>query len=294
MLEAIRKQSRASGLSDVPVVLENHTKDLQNFSDLERFLEKAVESSDVRFITLTELARNLKEKFKIKTRSLIEHAATNNLNALRQRYIEVCKIASQPAPNAFGELTDFVSRLRTQLDTAVEGQQFKKWTALKTWFASKCDSLTAIRALAVDEPVECMETAPPDEPGFFADLQASIREPQRRFELLTTRYIHPLNVAASSEQRVREHLLERLMVADRSRIEQHSLHLLNADDLLLRLNLIAIYGSFTADLRYLDALNYYYELLPSAWYPESSHNWLRVSFLSFYVRALAVHFTHFN
>lgn len=78
MLESIRKRSRASGLSDVPVVLENHTKDLQKFSDLERFLEKAVESSDVRFITLTELARNLKQKFKIKTKSLIEHAATNH------------------------------------------------------------------------------------------------------------------------------------------------------------------------------------------------------------------------
>ena len=76
MLESIRKRARASGLTDVPVVLENHTKDLQNFSDLERFLEKAVDSSDIRFITLTELAGNLKDKFKIKTR--IEHAATNN------------------------------------------------------------------------------------------------------------------------------------------------------------------------------------------------------------------------
>lgn len=78
MLESIRKRSRASGLSDVPVVLENHTKDLHNFAELERFLQTAVESSDIKFITLTELARNLKEKFKIKTRSLIEHAATNN------------------------------------------------------------------------------------------------------------------------------------------------------------------------------------------------------------------------
>lgn len=77
MLESIRKRSRASGLTDVPVVLENHTKDLQNFSDLERFLEKAVESSDIRFVTLTELATDLKQKFKIKTRSLSEHAATN-------------------------------------------------------------------------------------------------------------------------------------------------------------------------------------------------------------------------
>ena len=65
-------------MSDVPVVLENHTKDLQNFSDLERFLEHAVKSSDIRFVTLTELAKDLKQKFKIQTRSLIEHAATNH------------------------------------------------------------------------------------------------------------------------------------------------------------------------------------------------------------------------
>jgi hypothetical protein len=62
----------------VPVVLENHTKDLHNFSELESFLEKAVESSDIRFVTLTELATNLNEKFKIKTKSLIEQAATNH------------------------------------------------------------------------------------------------------------------------------------------------------------------------------------------------------------------------
>lgn len=190
-------------------------------------------------------------------------------------------------------MTDFVSRLQRQF-TALDEQQFRKWTAPASWFESRSDSLTAIRALAADEQVECVEAAPPDEPSFFDELQASIREPQRRFELLTTRYLHPLNVAAPSEHRIREHLLERLMVADRSRLEQHSLHLLHADDLLLRLNLIAIYASFTDDLRYLDALNYYYELLPPAWCPESRHNWLRVSFLSFYVRALVVHFSHVN
>ncbi len=78
MLSSIRKRARASGLTDVPVVLENHTKDLHNFSDLERFLEKAVESSEIKFVTLTELATGLKTKFKIKTRSLLEHAATNH------------------------------------------------------------------------------------------------------------------------------------------------------------------------------------------------------------------------
>ena len=179
--------------------------------------------------------------------------------ALRQRYDEVRKTASQP---------------------------FSKWSAPVAWFESRGDSLSAIRALAADEEVECIEAAPPDEPGFFDDLQACIREPQRRFELLTSRYLHPLNIGAPSEHRIREHLLERLMVADRARIEQHSLHLLNAGDLLLRLNLIAIYASFTSELRYLDALNYYYELLPADWSPNNS---LRLSFLNFYLRALATH-----
>ena len=180
-------------------------------------------------------------------------------NALRQRYDEISKSASQP---------------------------FSKWSAPVAWFESGSDSLTAIRALAADDPVKCIEAVPPDEPAFFNDLMAFIREPQRRFELLTTRYLHPLNIAAPSEHRVREHLLERLMVADRARIEQQSLHLLNADDLLLRLILIAIYASFTTDLRYLDALNYYYELLPADW---SANNSLRASFLNFYLRALATH-----
>ncbi len=70
MLSSIRKRARASGLTDVPVVLENHTKDLHNFSDLERFLENAASSPDIKFVTLTELAHDLKTKFKIKTRSL--------------------------------------------------------------------------------------------------------------------------------------------------------------------------------------------------------------------------------
>ena len=187
-------------------------------------------------------------------------------------------------------MTGFVSRLRQQLMAARDGQQLRTWRAPETWFADLSDSLAAIRALAADEQVVCAEAHVPDASVVFDQLKSSVRDAQRRFELLTTRYLHPLNVAAASEQQIREHLLERLMVADRSRIEQHELHLLDADDLLLRLNLIAIYASFTNDLRYLDALNYYYELMPQAWYPKSLHNWLRVSFLSFYVRALEVHF----
>jgi hypothetical protein len=191
-------------------------------------------------------------------------------------------------------MTGFVSHLRKRLVAALEEPQFTKLNAPETWFEATRDSLAAIRGLAADEPLECIAVAAPEEPGFFDELQAAAREPERRFDLLTTRYVHPLNVAAPSEHRIREHLLERLMVADRSRIEQHDLREVKADDLLLPLNLVAIAACFTNDLRYLDALNYYYELLPASWYPESPHNWLRVSWVTFYARALTAHFTQLN
>lgn len=186
--------------------------------------------------------------------------------ALRQRYAEVCNSVA-----------------------ALEGHQFRKWTAPRTWFASSCESLAAIRLLAKNGELECIDVEPPDS-NFFNDLHASSRNPRQRFQLLTMRYLHPLNIAAPSEGKVREHLLERLMVSDRPRIEQNSLHLLDADDLFLRLDLIAINASLSHDLRYLDALNYYYELLPATLYRKSPLNWLRVSFLIFYARALAFHF----
>ena len=187
--------------------------------------------------------------------------------ALRQRFAEVCNSVA-----------------------VLEDHEFRKWTAPRTWFASSYESLAAIRLLATGDQIECIEGEAPGDSTFFKDLQASNRDPRRRFELLAERYVHPLNIAAPSEDAVREYLLERLMVNDRSRIEQSALHLLDADDLLLRLNLIAINASVSHDLRYLDALNYYYELLPATWYPESPQNWLRASFLTFYARALAFHF----
>jgi hypothetical protein len=69
MLSSIRKRARRTGLTDVPIVLENHTKDIRNFSDIERFLEEAAGSSDIKFLTLTDLAKHLRQgTFKIKTR----------------------------------------------------------------------------------------------------------------------------------------------------------------------------------------------------------------------------------
>jgi hypothetical protein len=75
-------------------------------------------------------------------------------------------------------------------------------------------------------------------------------------------------------------------VQDRAIVEHDSPQGVDADDLLLRLNLISIHAASTTDLRFLDALNYYYELLPSKWSPESRHPWMWASYLALYSRAL--------
>lgn len=60
MLDAIRRRVRASGLSEVPVILENHTKDVGDFSNIKRFLNDVAKAPDIKFLTLTELASKFK------------------------------------------------------------------------------------------------------------------------------------------------------------------------------------------------------------------------------------------
>lgn len=67
MLESIRRRARDSGLKDVPVILENHTKDLRDFSHIDRFVSDVAKASDIRCVTLTEVARDLRSgRFEIK------------------------------------------------------------------------------------------------------------------------------------------------------------------------------------------------------------------------------------
>ena len=142
--------------------------------------------------------------------------------------------------------------------------------------------------LARGEKILETGSTPPDANEFLADLKRTAREPVERFRLLLTRYGHPLNIALSSEATICEHLLERLMVVDRSRAEQQSVDALYEPDVLLKLNLLAIKSALCNDLRYIDALNYVYELIPVAWRPKSEYAWLFVTYLIFYARALEV------
>lgn len=59
MLADIRERARLCGAATVPVILENHTKDIVDFSDIARFAELISTQTDIKTVTLSEIARNL-------------------------------------------------------------------------------------------------------------------------------------------------------------------------------------------------------------------------------------------
>jgi hypothetical protein len=79
-----------------------------------------------------------------------------------------------------------------------------------------------------------------------------------RFKALCARYRCPLNIGLSTESDVAEELLRQLMVQDRAKLEAGAEF--DVDMVLLKLNLVGVRAMITRDLRYLDALNYFYEL----------------------------------
>ncbi len=59
MLASIRERARQSGLSQLPVVLTNHPKDIRDLAAIERFVGEVSRAADIRFLTLTEMAAKL-------------------------------------------------------------------------------------------------------------------------------------------------------------------------------------------------------------------------------------------
>lgn len=60
MLESIRRRARDSGLSQIPIVITNHPKDIRDWDGIERFVADVSEAEDIQFITLREIAEKLK------------------------------------------------------------------------------------------------------------------------------------------------------------------------------------------------------------------------------------------
>ena len=210
--------------------------------------------------------------------------------ALNKRFLELGVRFSLLSPETFGDMILFASQLRERIAYASPAELKQRPLTSKhqdSWLESDSDCLASLRHLSLGKQLKIRSGQTPPLASFIQDLDAAKSEPERRIQLLIERYSCPLNFAFPLEAEAREHLLTRLMVHDRTRIEQNSIDAIDSDDLLLRLNLIAVHAAIVLDLRFLDALNYYYELLPATWRPHAQHNWLLVTYFALYARALA-------
>jgi hypothetical protein len=217
-------------------------------------------------------------------RELIASALASRFGELRG------SLSARLAPENFGEAEGFVSEVRELLLKASPADlngAVPETGAPDAWTEADTDCLASVRALSLGQALRLRPGSPAPVESFIEALTISRNDPAERFRLLTERYSCPLNFTLPSEDAAREHVLARLMAQDRARVEREAIEAVNADDLLLRLNLVALYASRASDLRFLDALNYYYELLPAGWQPLGRNSWLLASYFALYARALA-------
>ncbi|HEX8847654.1 MAG TPA: hypothetical protein VF791_23635 [Pyrinomonadaceae bacterium] len=212
--------------------------------------------------------------------------------ALKERFGELCrKRIISLAPEKFGEQAAYVSLLRERLlkATPAEIKEDSK-AALHVpdhWTETGAGCLPSLRALSLCQRLELRPAHLPPPVPFVKLLKESGPTPSRRFQLLAERYSCPLNIALDVEEEVREYVLNSLMVRDRARVEKGGVAPPMADELLLKLSLMSVAAALLPDLRFLDALNYYYELLPAEWLPSGQSGWLLVCYYGLYARALA-------
>ena len=206
--------------------------------------------------------------------------------ALNDRFLELRgALVTRLVPENFALAAPFAAEVRELFRTA-EPVELKNAFTSSGWAEADADCLASLRALALGRalPVRhAVEPSPVD--SFVSRLDASRNDAEQSFHLLTERYRWPLNFCLTAEEAAREHVLARLMVRDRARALKEGDA---SEDLLLRLNLVALYAARASDLRFLDALNYYYELLPAEGRQQHGRNsWLLASYFALYARALA-------
>ena len=60
MLASIRRRARDSVLSQLPIVITNHPKDIRDWDGIERFVGEVSQADDIEFMTLAEMAKKLR------------------------------------------------------------------------------------------------------------------------------------------------------------------------------------------------------------------------------------------
>lgn len=209
-------------------------------------------------------------------------------DAIGRRFREVCdRRISSLSPDDFGAQSSFVKRVQQQFRDATTTTLRGQFNSFQTWQQSNPSGLMALQALSFSELIVTPGAEPTHVYEFLEKLKSARKNASHSIELLITRYACPVNFSCPGETAVRESVLEGLMIRDRKRIEENSLASSDMDHLWYRLNLVAGHSQASHDLRFLDALNYYFEYIPDNWRPRAENNWLFVSYLALYARALA-------
>jgi|SRR6266446_1329 hypothetical protein len=157
------------------------------------------------------------------------------------------------------ECLESLGSLAKGIESFLSGQDaFRDWqfAATVTWMNCDATFLDCVRTIALAGMVEYQPSDTP--PPRLLPLDLSKLSSNERFEALCARYRCPLNMGVASESDVAEELLRQLMVQDRAKLEAGAEF--GVDLILLKLNLIGIRALITRDLRFLDAVNYFYEL----------------------------------
>jgi hypothetical protein len=210
-------------------------------------------------------------------------------NALNERFRELCDRRIPYLQTAACGPANFFLQVREQFSgiSPADARKLIFYPRAPDFWKTSQSCRHSLIALSLGTPLDLHRgERPPVEP-FIELLNESSADPARRVELLNERYASPLNFTLPEEAQARELVLMRLMAHDRARIEKDSVRAVNHEDLLLKLNLVAVYAVHQLDLRFLDALNYYYELLPLVWPPTGSHDALLASYHALYAQALA-------
>jgi len=135
---------------------------------------------------------------------------------------------------------------------------FRDWrfAAAFTWMNCDASFMDCLDAMALARDIE--HRASNTGPVGLSLVSFNKLASNQRSEILCDRYQCPLNIGLHSESDVAEELLRQLMVPDRAKLEAGAEF--DVDMVLLKLNLVGARAMITRDLRYLDALNYFYEL----------------------------------
>jgi hypothetical protein len=215
--------------------------------------------------------------------------------ALKERFHEVTgeTIPRLSTGAAWCDAAPYVQEVHGKLSSASLADVRKLMGGIKepvAWMESRDEATfrAALFACALGYSRRLYPDEHPPVAPFIELLITSRADPKRRVQLLTERYANPLNFTLPAEKGVREFVLTRLMAHERARIEKGAVDEIDADDLLVMLNYVAVHAGCGTDLRFLDALNYYYELLPSGWHGGAKQQGvLLASYLALYAGALA-------